>query len=53
MLPKQIKLSEYVYDWLTELKEEKDHGSYDSVIRELILRYDYEEEAEPDNQSLP
>ena len=35
---KTIQVSNYVYDRLDDIKEEKDHQTYDSAIRDL-LRY--------------
>lgn len=36
---KSIQVSPWVYDQLTEIKDEKDHQSFDSAIRELIREY--------------
>ena len=35
-LENSIKVSNYVYDELEQIKEQKDHGSFDSAIRELL-----------------
>jgi len=36
---KQLKVSDTVYDDLDELKQEEDHTSFDSLLRELIMVY--------------
>jgi hypothetical protein len=36
---KQLKVSDTVYDDLDELKEEEDHTSFDSLLRELVTAY--------------
>jgi len=33
---KTIQISEYVYDQLCEIKQEKDHQTFDSAVRDLI-----------------
>lgn len=35
-MAKTIQVSRWVYDRLTEIKEEKDHQTYDSAIRDLL-----------------
>jgi predicted CopG family antitoxin len=40
MSKKNIEISEYVYDELTQLRDEEGHTSYDSVLRTLLGNYE-------------
>lgn len=35
---KTIKLSDTVYDELSDYRDEKEHTSFDSAVRELLMR---------------
>lgn len=35
-MAKTIQVSQWVYDQLAEVKEDKDHQSFDSAIRDLL-----------------
>jgi len=39
---KTIQISEYVYNRLDEIKENKDHQTFDSAVRDLIREYQHE-----------
>lgn len=38
-----IAVSEYVYEQLTEIKERREHQTYDSALREVIRDAGYDE----------
>ncbi|WP_275039570.1 hypothetical protein [Natrinema versiforme] len=39
---KTITVSDHVYEMLSELKDEKDHQTFDSAIREVLRDADHE-----------